>query len=99
MQFDAAFRGWEVVPLVLDGELIGGTLMRGNELHTGCVRTPGVVMRRHLKDVMARMPRPLRTAVAVDNTAGLRFCQRLGFQEIGRANGVVHLRCEKPNYV
>jgi len=97
--FEAAFQGWDVVPLTRNDELIGGVLIQGHELHVGYVRAPGSAMRRHLREVMERMPRPLKTAVAVDNAAGLRFCQRLGFQEIGRADGVIHLRCEKPNYV
>lgn len=98
-QFEAAFQGWTAIPIMRNGELIGGTLIHGNELHTGCVKSPGVVMRGHLREVMATMPRPIKTAVAVDNVAGLKFCQRIGFQEVARANGIIHLRCEKPNYV
>lgn len=101
-QFEASFEGWEVVPLARGGEIIGGVLINGNEIHVGMVGSLGFLGRHYLKSTFLRLLRKhgtLKTAVSVDNERGLRFCTRLGFHEIGRANGLVFLRCEKSNYV
>jgi hypothetical protein len=99
--FERALVDWEVVPLALGGQVIGGVLVSGNEIHVGYSTPPGAALRRHIKETLSQMLNRygfVKTGVAVDNARGLRFCKRLGFHETKRENGVVYLRCEKTNY-
>lgn len=101
-QFERAFDGWDTFPLVDKNALIGGVLVKGNEIHVGYTKTPGFVVRRHIKQALVPLVKRYgcaKTAVSENNSAGLRFCTRLGFHEVARFDGIVFLRCEKPNYV
>jgi len=38
------------------------------------------------------------TTVQPQNSDGLRFCERLGFVQIGETGGNILLRCDRSNY-
>ena len=100
-QFKDALKDWAFIPLTENGEVIGAVMQKGNELHIGYGKKAKSSILRHIR-------KPLRdaitnygfaeTSVMANNPAGLKFCKRLNFVEIGRDSGRILLRCDRSKY-
>ena len=100
--FAAALKDWDVVPLSIDNEIIGGALIKGNEIHVGFGKAPKASVRAHIKLALMKVIQEYGSAitkVASSNTKGLRFCERLGFVKLAEQDGVVLLECKGSKYV
>lgn len=102
VEYLEAVKDWEVVPLTASGRVIGGVLLKGNEIHVGYGAKPKGSIRAHiratLKEVVDKHGCAL-TIVQAENLAGLRFCERLGFVKLSAYDGKILLRCDRSNYV
>ena len=100
--FTKAVDEWDIEPFEYSGEIIGGVMARGNELHLGLVERPRGSIRSGLKRAMAaRLARygSLTTQVMQQNERGLQFCKRLGFKEVGRQGDKILLMCDRSKHV
>jgi hypothetical protein len=100
--FSAALSDWKVVPLSIDNEIIGGALIKGNEIHVGFGKAPKASVRAHIKLALMKVIQKYGSAVtkvASSNTKGLRFCERLGFVKLAEQDGIVLLECKGSKYV
>jgi hypothetical protein len=98
--FAEALKDWDVIPLTECGKIIGGVLVKGNELHVGCAQRPRsspIKYVRLLKSIIDKYGYAV-TSVQADNSIGLRFCLRLGFVKLSEANGMIQLRCDRSNF-
>jgi hypothetical protein len=101
-EFVQMLRLWSVVPLHEDGQVIGGVLIKENELHVGYGEKPKASIRPYIKEILGGVIGKYgfaMTTVQADNPAGLRFCERLGFVKLGEENGTIRLRCDRSNYL
>jgi hypothetical protein len=101
-EFVQMLRLWSVVPLHEDGQVIGGVLVKENELHVGYGEKPRASIRPYIKEILGGVIGKYgfaMTTVQADNPAGLRFCERLGFVKLGEENGTIRLRCDRSNYL
>jgi hypothetical protein len=102
VEYIEAVKDWHVVPLTEAGRIIGGVLLKGNEIHVGYGEKPKGSIRSHiratLKEVVDKHGCAL-TQVQAENLAGLRFCERLGFVKLSSYDGKILLRCDRSNYV
>jgi hypothetical protein len=102
VEFLDVLKDWDVVPLTEAGRVIGGVLIKGNEVHIGYGVKPKSSIRGHLratlKEVLDKHGYAV-TIVEADHLAGLRFCERLGFVKLSTQDGIVQLRCDRSNYV
>ena len=102
VEYLEALKDWDVVPLTVSGRVIGGVLLKGNEIHVGYGAKPKGSIRAHiratLKEVVDKHGCAL-TIVQAENLAGLRFCERLGFVKLSAYDGKILLRCDRSNYV
>ena len=102
VEFLDVLKDWDVVPLTEAGRVIGGVLIKGNEVHIGYGVKPKSSIRGHLratlKEVLDKHGYAI-TIVEADHLAGLRFCERLGFVKLSTQDGIVQLRCDRSNYV
>lgn len=99
---ESALKDWEVVPLLVDGEVVGAFVIKNAEVHLGYGDLPKGSIRHHIKTVFEPTLKRfghLKTSVLEQNTKGIEFCKRMGFEEVGRSNGLVHMQCERLNYV
>ena len=99
-EFARLLAEWDVAPVVIAGETVGGVMVRGNEIHIGMTRCPASIrraIRSMLAPIIERFGHAI-TTVAEDNARGLRFCERMGFVVEGKDNGIVRMRCERCNY-
>ena len=99
--FVEMLRTWDVIPLLEGGKVIGGVLSKGNELHVGYGEKPKASIRRYVKEILNQTIDKYGfaiTTVQAQNSAGLRFCKRLGFVEVGENHGAYMLRCDRSNY-
>jgi hypothetical protein len=101
VEYLEAVKDWEVMPLTESGRVIGGVLIKGNEIHVGYGVKPKVSIRGYIRkilgDVISKHGCAL-TQVQEENLAGLRFCERLGFVKLSAYNGRILLRCDRSNY-
>jgi len=100
--FAASLDGWEIVPLSHNGEVIGGVLVKGNEIHVGYGVAPKASIRGHIKHTLAKVIARYGSAitkVVSSNVKGLRFCERLGFVKLAEQDGIVLLECNGSKYV
>jgi hypothetical protein len=100
--FSATLSNWKVVPLSIDNEIIGGALIKGNEIHVGFGVAPKASVRAHIKQVLIAVIKEhglAVTKVVSSNTKGLRFCERLGFVKLAEQDGIVLLECKGSKYV
>ncbi len=96
------FSGWDVLPLYENGELIGGVLQKGNELHVGYAKPPRATIRPYIRAILGKTLEEhgvVLTSVEPGNTVGLRFCERLGFVKYDEINGVSLLKCSRSEYL
>ena len=100
--YAAGLVGWDCLPLVEHGEVIGGVIVKLNELHIGyAVKPKTSSLRKHIKEILNRVIYKYGhavTAVRKDNTAGVKFCERLGFYQYGELGNQLLLRCDRSNY-
>jgi len=100
-EFAGAFSDWEVYPLKREGRVVGAFVSREGEVHVGFADKPKASIlpqiRAHFLPLLERHG-ALTTRVLDSNKRGLLFCERIGFQEISRMNGLVFMRCERCNY-
>ena len=102
VEFLDVLKDWNVVPLTESGRVIGGVLIKGNEVHIGYGVKPKASIRGHLRATLKEVLDKHGFAVTIveaDYLAGLRFCERLGFVKLSTQNGIVQLRCDRSNYV
>jgi hypothetical protein len=100
--FVKALENWDLIPLEMDGRLIGGVMQKGPEIHVGYKEPPKASIRSHLKRVLKEVITNYgfaETSVMMDNKRGLRFCHRLGFVATDYAAGVIYMKCDRCNYV
>lgn len=102
VEYIEAVKDWDVIPLTEQGEVIGGVLSKGNELHVGYGKKPRASVRPFIKQILGSALDKygyVVTSVMVGNKAGLRVCERLGFVKIGEDDGTIRLRCDRSNYL
>jgi hypothetical protein len=100
--FSEFYTGWNVLPLEENGELIGGVLSKGNELHVGYAKRPRASIRPYIRVILGGALEEhgvVLTSVEPGNTVGLRFCERLGFVKYDEINGVSLLKCSRSDYL
>jgi hypothetical protein len=100
--FAEFYTEWDVLPLEESGELIGGVLAKGNELHVGYARQPRATIRPYIRAILGKALEEhgvVLTSVEPGNTVGLRFCERLGFVKYAEINGVSLLKCSRSDYL
>jgi hypothetical protein len=100
--FIAAVKDWDVTPLVEQGEVIGGVIAKGNELHVGYGRKPRASIKSHIKKTLNELIAKYGCAVTLinaDNKAGVKFCERLGFVKLSEKDGKIWLKCNRSNYL
>jgi len=101
-EFVQMLRLWEVIPLHENGQVIGGVLVKDNEVHIGYGEKPKASIRQHLRKTLGVVLDKhgfAITTVQAENEAGLRFCERLGFVKLGEEGGTIRLRCDRSNYL
>lgn len=86
-------------PVVWSGSVVGVLMRDGTEVH---IEVDGAVHRRWatrkffrgvLNPIIERFGYAT-TVVCEGNRRGLDFCRRVGFDEIGRENGIVKMICK-----
>ena len=99
--YKIAISGWDVLPLIENSEVIGGVLVKDNELHVGYGKAPKASIKPYIKSILNYLIDKygfVVTAVQKENKKGLVFCKRLGFFETNENNGIIELRCNRSNY-
>jgi hypothetical protein len=100
-EYISAVLNWEVLPLIENSEVIGGVLVKQNEIHVGYGKTPKSSIKQYIKSILNFMIEKygfVVTTVQKENEKGLVFCKRLGFFETNEINGFIELRCNRSNY-
>ncbi len=101
-QYFEAVKSYDVVPLTERGEVVGGVLMKGREVHIGYGTKPKASIRAHLRATLGELLKRygyVLTTVQSENIVGLRFCKRLGFVKLGEEDGKIVLRCDRSSYL
>ena len=101
-EFAAAVKDWEIVPFVQRSKMIGGVMIKGNEIHLGLIEKPTASIRKNIRQVLAPLFNKygfVVTSVNKSNQNGLNFCKRLGFVEIAEESDKILLRCDRSKYV
>jgi hypothetical protein len=101
-EFERRLAEWDVVPLTQGDKIIGGVLIKGNELHVGYADRPTGTILRHIKMTLGKLLKEFGSAVTVVSAAnerGLQFCLRLGFNVAERKNDNIYLTCVRCRYV
>ena len=99
--YENAVKDWDVLPLVENNKVIGGVLIKDNEIHVGYGVKPRSTILPYIKSILNETINKyghVTTSVMQENETGLRFCKRLGFTRIGEENGTIKLRCDRSNY-
>jgi len=102
VEYLEAIKDWNIIPLTENGQVIGGVLAKGAELHVGYGVKPRSSIRKYVKSILGATIAEYGyavTKVMLDNKAGLRFCERLGFTPLNEENGTITLRCERGNFL
>lgn len=97
----SSISGWDVLPLIENLEVIGGVLVRDNELHVGYGKSPKASIKTYIKSILNYLIKKygfVVTSVQKENKNGLVFCKRLGFFETNENSGIIELRCNRSNY-
>jgi N-dimethylarginine dimethylaminohydrolase len=100
-QYAEAVKDYDIVPMTESGKVIGGVMLKGNEIHVGLGERIKASARRYIRECLNRTLDKYGfalTSVQAQNSVGLHFCQRLGFTKVGEANGTILLRCDRSNY-
>ena len=100
-QYAEAVKDYDIVPVTKAGKVIGGVMLKGNEIHVGLGERAKASVRWYIRECLNRTLDKYGfalTSVQAQNSVGLRFCQRLGFTKVGEDNGTILLRCDRSNY-
>lgn len=92
---------WVVVPIQDKGQIVGGVLIRHNELHVAVTRTPDASSRSIIRRVLQHAVRTYGNAVTTvyqNNARGLKFCRRLGFEITWQDEEAIQLQCTRCNH-
>ena len=84
---------WHVVAIV-DGEVIGGVMRKGREVHLGITRP--VFLRGLIRQYMRGDE---VTTVRASHAVGRRFVERLGFVQTGESGEVIRYELKGLNHV
>jgi hypothetical protein len=101
VEYLEAIKDWDVIPLTEQGQVIGGVLQKGNEIHVGYGVKPKASIRGDIRKILNGVITKYGyavTQVQVGNHAGLRVCERLGFVKLSIQNDRILLRCDRSNY-
>lgn len=101
-EFSEATKDWEILPVVQQGKLFGGVMVKNNEIHVGFAEKPTASIRGNIKEIMKPLLEKhgfVVTAVQKDNINGLNFCKRLGFVETSQDSNKILLKCDGSHYV
>lgn len=99
--YENAVKDWNVLPLLENNVVIGGVLIKDNEIHVGYGVKPKGTILPYIKSILNKTIDKygyVTTSVMEENEAGLKFCKRLGFTKIGKENDTIKLRCDRSNY-
>ena len=99
--YENAVKNWDVLPLIENNVVIGGVLIKDNEIHVGYGIKPKSTILPYIKSILNKTIDKygyVTTSVMEENEAGLRFCKRLGFTKISKENDTIKLRCDRSNY-
>jgi hypothetical protein len=99
--YEDAVKDWNVLPLIENNVVIGGVLIKDNEIHVGYGIKPKSTILPYIKSILNKTIDKygyVITSVMEENEVGLKFCKRLGFTRIGEENGTIKLRCDRSNY-
>lgn len=90
------FTGWEVYPVIEDGKIKGGVMVRGDEIHLAMRENLKSIGsgRKHLREILGKMS-SITTKVMKSNQLGLEFCKRLGFDVVSETPIMYVMRAEK----
>jgi hypothetical protein len=102
VEYLEAVKDWEVIPLTESGRVIGGVLIKDNEIHVGYGIKPIGCIRAYIRAILGGVIDKYGcaiTTVQVENLIGLRFCERLGFVKLSTNDGKILLRCDRSNYL
>ena len=69
-EFQRQLTAWDVVPLTQADQIIGGVLVKGNELHVGYKRRPTASILRHIKATLGRILADFGSATTVVDAGG-----------------------------
>ena len=100
--FASCLKDWNIVPLVQNNKVIGGVMVRGNEIHVGCSQRPPASALRYIRSTLGSILSRFDAAVTYvmeSNKQGLAFCYRLGFTPVEVKNGSVYMKCIRCPYV
>lgn len=102
VEYIEALKDWTVIPLTESGRVIGGVLVKDNEIHVGYGVKPIGSIRAYIRSVLGDVIDKhgfAITTVQAENLTGLRFCERLGFVKLSTNDGKILLRCDRSNYL
>ena len=102
VEYLEAVKDWTVIPLTESGRVIGGVLVKDNEIHVGYGVKPIGSIRAYIRTVLGGVIDKhgfAITTVQAENLVGLRFCERLGFVKLSANDGKILLRCDRSNYL
>lgn len=101
--FDRMISQHIVIPTRDQDEIVGGVMIRGNEIHVSYSRAPRTAsMRTYIKIIIQGLLDQyglIRTRVMTNNLHGIKFCQRLGFEITKQTPTVTHMSCRRCHYV
>lgn len=99
-KFISGFVGWEIIPVVVGGNIVGSVMLNGPEMHVAVsefVRrkwaTPAL-WRKVIDKTLDQYGFAVTSAME-GNAQGLEFVKRIGFVEISRHGGVIVFRLDK----
>ena len=83
-EFADLIHDWIIIPIYQQRSVIGGIMVKGNELHIGSER-PSYGARTYLKVIQDTLDQygTAVTSIMKTNLPGIKFCERLGFQITG----------------
>lgn len=96
--YGASLDGWDVEPVLMDGQQIGVVIVKDGEIHIsldkqGALRHARRIIRNYVASALRRFG--FLTTRSLGEPDVMRFLHRLGFQECGRDGRLVVLRLEK----
>lgn len=96
--YAASLAGWEIEPVLMDGQQIGVCIVKDGEIHMsldkrGALLHARRIIRQHVASALQRFGK-LTTRTNSDPEV-MRFLQRLGFREIGHDGKLFLMQLDK----
>lgn len=88
---------FRIIPVKIGERIVGGVMVRGNELHIGCTERPrGASFRKYL-DILQDVVSEFGCAVTVlsPDCKATAQVKRLGFVQVGEYEGWAIMKCER----